>query len=107
MTLDEFTSLYDSTVAELRGILVAKGNDYTGGQGADRLANFKVISHLGIASAEQGLLCRLVDKISRINTFLKSGKLSVNESAIDAIHDIIGYSILLKALLSERNSDVD
>lgn len=102
MDKEAFLQLFEDTVSQMRDTLIKKGNDYTSGAGSDRLSNFRIIEHLGIASAEAGLLCRVVDKISRINAFIKSGKLSVNESADDAVMDIIGYCILLRALMKTR-----
>lgn len=102
-----FNRLVDETFSYMKEILAAKNADYTNGN-PDRLSNFKIIETAGIASAKQGLMCRLMDKIGRLTTFVQRGKLSVrDESAIDACHDLIGYAVLLKALIMEdvRNAN--
>ncbi len=104
MKHNDLKNLAAQTFAELSAILNNKGDDYTAGS-EDRLANFKIVEQLNIAKAETGLLCRMVDKISRVTSFINAGKLSVtNESATDAIHDIIGYAVLLKALIEDKKN---
>lgn len=104
MTSETFTKLVEETFSQMKQILTAKGTDYTSGN-SDRLSNFRITEAIGIASAEQGLLCRMVDKIARVTSFVNTGKLAVtNESAVDAVHDIIGYAILMKALLQDKQS---
>jgi|GEM_PF-5011687 len=107
MTQKEFLELFDREVALMRETLVAKGNDYSGGD-SDTLANFKMTEKLGLADADTGLLIRMVDKIQRVKSFLQRGELSVkNESAKDAVRDIIGYSFLELALMEEKEERVN
>ena len=59
---------------------------------------------LGIASAEQGVLLRMLDKIQRLKSFYTTGELKVkSESHVDALRDIIGYSLILIGLSKEDN----
>jgi hypothetical protein len=42
----------------------------------------------------------MVDKIQRIKSFIKKGKLEVkNEGVEDAVMDVIGYSLILIGML--------
>ena len=48
-------------------------------------------------------MLRVVDKISRISTFLKKGELKVgNETVQDSILDVVNYMILLQGLLEDK-----
>jgi hypothetical protein len=80
-----------------------KSADYA--SGSDPFANFKRGEILGFATAEEGLMLRVVDKVSRISTFLKKGELKVsNETVEDSILDVINYMILLHGLLADKDN---
>ena len=50
-------------------------------------------------------MLRVVDKISRISTFLKKGELKVgNETVQDSILDVVNYMILLQGLLEDKET---
>ena len=102
MTKKEYFELIDATFAEVRGIVEAKNADYTA-QSDDPFANFRLSTLEGV-QPEVGLMIRLQDKLQRIRSFMRSGTLSVaNESADDAVNDIIGYCLILKGLMAERS----
>ena len=85
------------------GIMKAKNNDYAGSKGDDPFANFRRVEAMGVCSVEQGFLVRIVDKVSRLSTFAKDGKLMVpNESYEDAILDIMNYCVLMSAYVSDK-----
>jgi hypothetical protein len=87
----------------MKATIRAKNADYTNGEGA--FANFEVTERLGLSSAEIGLLIRMVDKIQRLKSFLSKGELQVKgESAQDAAKDIMGYALILSAMLSKPKS---
>jgi hypothetical protein len=84
-------------------IMEIKNHDYAGAAGESPFRNFTSPEALGIASTEQGILIRMVDKINRLVTFCKDGKLEVtNETAADALLDIINYAVILGAYMRER-----
>lgn len=85
-------------------LLCAKKNhDYAGAHGLSPYRNFESIEALGIASTESGLLIRMTDKINRLVTFVNDGKLAMeNETAIDALLDIVNYSVILAAYMRVR-----
>ena len=81
-----------------------KNHDYAGKDGDRPFANFERTEAMGICSTEAGVLVRMVDKISRLSTFVDSGELKVdNESYYDAIVDIINYMILFSGYLKSKN----
>jgi hypothetical protein len=84
----------------------AKNSDYCGGENTvDALANFKTAKSLGLHPVT-GLLLRMQDKLMRIKSFVNDGELKVaGESVDDACEDLVNYSILAKALLSEEREE--
>ena len=89
---------------EARTLMVKKNYDYSGKGGDKPFANFERTEAMGICSTEAGVLVRMVDKLSRLSTFVDTGELKVdNESYHDAIVDIINYCILLSGIVKEKN----
>ncbi len=102
MNNKEFLEFAEKEFSLLLETLRQKNSDYTA-DSPDAFANFKVTQALGLSSAETGILIRTVDKIQRVKSFLAKGSLEVpNESAQDAVRDIIGYSVILLGMLQER-----
>ena len=102
MTRDQLFALHKEFCNRALVILAQKSNDYA--TSADPFANFKRGEILGFASAETGLMLRVVDKISRISTFLQKGELKVdNESVQDSILDVINYMILLQGMIADKD----
>lgn len=84
-------------------IMMKKNNDYAG-SGTTPFANFERCEAMGVCSTEQGFLVRIIDKVSRLSTFAKDGKLIVeNESYNDAVLDIINYCILFSAYVKSKS----
>ena len=84
--------------------MVRKNHDYAGNSGTTPFANFERCEAMGICSTEQGFLVRIVDKVSRLSTFAKDGKLLVeNEGYNDAILDIINYCVLFSAYVKSKS----
>lgn len=102
MNSEQYLEFAEKEMKDLLDVLRRKNSDYCAGSN-DAFSNFKVTEKLGLADAEIGLLIRMVDKIQRVKSFLTKGKLEVqNEGVQDAARDIIGYSLLLLGMLSER-----
>ena len=98
--------MMEDTLAEIQTILNAKNHDYTAGSD-DPFANFR-LSELEGVEPVKGVMIRVSDKMQRLRAFIKSGKLLVKgESFEDAIHDIIGYMILIKGMLIQQSNDKD
>ena len=83
-----------------------KNKDYAGNDGLEPFANFTRVEGMGICSTEQGMVVRVIDKISRLSSFIESGKMNLeNESFHDSCIDIINYMVLLSAYVGEKESN--
>lgn len=93
--------------AQALAIMEVKNHDYAGRGGESPFANFLRCEAMGVCSTEQGFLVRIIDKISRLSTFVEAGKLMVkNEGYRDAILDIINYCILFSAYMKDKEQSV-
>ena len=105
-TRDDLLDLHGEMTRHALNIMKAKNHDYAGEGGDDALANFRACEQLDVCPMTTGILIRMVDKYKRIVTFEKCGRLSVeNESAEDALLDIINYSVILAAAIRERDTE--
>ena len=103
MTRDELLAWHKEICESGRTLMDAKNRDYAGNDGLEPFANFTRVESMGICSTEQGFLVRLTDKMSRLSSFVESGKLHVsNESFMDTCVDVINYMVLLSAYLKEK-----
>ena len=104
MNREELLKHHDYLCKTAKDIMKKKNHDYAGKGGETPFANFERCEAMGICSTEQGFLVRVVDKVSRLSTFVEAGELKVdNESYEDAVLDIINYMILLSGFLKEKN----
>ena len=88
-------------VKRMLEIAEAKNHDY-GGKDSNPFANFMAVESLGIATAEKGILVRMTDKMSRINTLLSAEAKVNDESVADTLIDLANYALILKALLAYK-----
>jgi len=101
MTNEEYLEFVDSMLELVKGMIAQKNRDYTSGSG-DALFNLRDATNLGLTPMH-GLALRMGDKFKRLQTFVKTGSLSVkNEGAEDVFKDLIGYSLMGLALLREQ-----
>ena len=100
MTLQEQEKHFNALVEELKGILIKKGDDYSG---KDRLSNFKTAGAIAGITPEQNCLSLIATKVARLGNLLSTNKEPNNESIEDSIKDLINYSILLHMLQYEFN----
>lgn len=80
-------------------LLQDKNHDYS--SDADPLANLRACELLDIP-AREGVLIRLLDKVSRLHYVSSKGTNKVNESIEDSCIDIINYVVLFAALCVEK-----
>jgi len=60
---------------------------------------------MGVCQTEAGILVRVIDKISRMSSFLESGKMHVeDESFYDAMIDVVNYMVLLGAYVQDKDA---
>jgi len=88
---------------EARGLMATKNDDYAGE--GDLFRNFAAVGAFGIDPL-QGFLTRIIDKVSRLATFVQSGTEALkHESYRDSILDILNYCVLLHAYLCHLNDE--
>jgi hypothetical protein len=103
VTRKELLELHSILCQDARNLMEKKNNDYAGASGQTPFANFQRCEALGVCSAEVGLLTRMLDKFSRLTTFVREGKLSVEDEGVrDTLLDMINYSVLLMGLILEK-----
>jgi len=58
---------------------------------------------MGITTTEKAMLVRMLDKMSRLSSFTDSGEFKVEDEKLqDTIIDVINYSVLLYAYMSQK-----
>ena len=105
MNQQELFEFHGTMAAKALDLCKRKNNDYASGgtQGENPFANFSRVEDMGITSTEQGFLVRMTDKLSRLSTFTRGGKLEVaDESVEDTLLDLINYSVLFAAYMRHR-----
>lgn len=84
-------------------IMKRKNHDYSG-YADDPFSNFKSVLLVGVEPID-GFLTRMMDKIARIKTLLKKGKLLVaDESIKDTLADLANYAMLLAGYIDQINT---
>lgn len=103
-TTADILALHDRICKAGRDLVVVKNHDYGAG-GEDAFANFRSALAVGV-KPEIALLVRVLDKISRLRTFLDKGALLVQDEKFeDTIIDIINYMVLLLGMIQERKAE--
>ena len=87
-------SFYKKTAIEIAELVEKKNKDY--GNSFE-----KTISEYG----NTAYYLRIEDKLSRLKS-LENKKALVNESRIDTLKDIIGYTLLMLEIESKKSKDV-
>ena len=102
MNRQEYLDFIKATFDECHQLATTKGADYCGTN--DPFKNFRGYSLTGV-SIPQGILTRIVDKVSRAGNFLATGAayMVVSEKLEDTLKDLLTYTVILLAYLeSER-----
>ena len=108
MTRDELLRFHEQLCKEGRDLMNLKNRDYAGNHGTEPFANFTRCEAMGICDTEQGFMVRITDKMSRLSSFLDSGKMHVeDESFKDTVVDVINYMVLLAAYTKEKDEKQD
>ncbi len=103
MTRDELLKFHEQITKEARDLMSLKNRDYAGNDGLEPFANFTRVESMGICKTEEGFLVRLTDKMSRLSSFVRSGKMNVkDESFRDTCVDVINYMVLLVAYMKDK-----
>ena len=92
---------FQESIDEIVAMSTKKNADY--GTAADPLANVRASEEFGIP-AWLGAIVRLNDKIVRIKSFAKNGRLE-NESLRDSLIDIATYGAIALTLLDQAEDE--
>ena len=104
MNREELLKHHDYLCKTAKDIMKKKNHDYAGKGGEHPFANFERCEAMGVCSTEQGFLVRVIDKVSRLSTFVEAGELKVeNESYNDAVLDIINYMVLFSGFIAGKS----
>lgn len=105
MTSEELFEMHKNLCEAALNLMQKKNHDYAGNKGTEPFANFTRVEALGITTTEKAMLVRMLDKMSRLASFMEAGKFKVEDEKLkDTILDMINYSILLYAYIDEKNS---
>lgn len=100
VTHGEFEKNFEEFISSMRSILLKKNHDYTGA-GKDPLFNFRRSENMGVV-AWKGAMIRFSDKVSRLETFAKTGEYKVDdENFFDTLRDAANYLFLIGELYKE------
>jgi hypothetical protein len=104
MRSEELFKIHEQICNEALELMKKKNHDYAGKSGNDPFANFTRAEAMGITTTEKGMLVRMLDKMSRLSSFMDAKEFKVeNEKLEDTIKDMINYSILLYAYMQDKN----
>ena len=99
MTNEAFIVIMENRVNQIRGILDAKGKEYSGP--TDRLHSFKAGSLLNRCTPTRYCLSLMTKHLISIVDMVQSDREFTNEAWNEKIGDAINYLILLEALVKE------
>lgn len=99
MSKAEYLAFVRETLDGLQELIRRKNTDYTAGVD-DPFANFRASEDWGV-DPYLGLCVRFGDKVQRLKSFAKSGKL-LTDSLEDAWLDTIGYACIALGMLKEK-----
>jgi len=107
MKREDLLRYHGEVCDQARELMNLKNRDYAGNHGNEPFANFTRCEAMGICDTEAGFMVRITDKMSRLSSFLQSGKMHVeDESFNDTIVDVINYMVLLSAYVKDKNDSV-
>jgi len=105
MNRDELIEYHDRICLEARDLMRAKNHDYAGENSSSPWMNFERSELMGLCKTEQAFMVRILDKVSRLITFIDAGHLKVKgEGVHDSIVDIINYMVLFSAFCKEKEA---
>ena len=106
MTREELLKHHGELCTQARELRNLKNRGYAGSGGTEPFANFTRCEAMGICNTEQGFMVRLTDKMSRLSSFVQSGKMHVeDESFQDTCLDVINYMVLLSAYIKDKDAE--
>jgi len=106
MTNKNALALQDAIMKQARAIVLNKRADYSGP--SDPFRNFRKSELFGVESW-RGVLIRMTDKMSRIESIMEAGGVIhvTDEKLFDVFCDLVNYSCILAGLCEEELDDSD
>lgn len=92
--LESFLAFQKEKFKELYQLTKAKNHDYAGVENNPFL-NFMATEMLGNTSVEQGMIVRMLDKVTRIINLTKHDAMVKDESIVDTLMDLSNYAMLM------------
>lgn len=100
MTRYDLMALHQALGSAAWSLMEKKNEDYANGD--DPFLNFRASENYNVHPAK-GILIRMSDKMSRINSYIERGDFKVEDEGLrDTAIDIINYTVLLVGLLEEE-----
>ena len=103
MNRNEFIEKVNATLEHCKSVLAEKNKQYN--KFNEPFLTFKISESVGICTAEENILTRIVEKICRINNQIKHGDFGGKLS--DNLTDLINYCIILKIYLENKYETVE
>jgi hypothetical protein len=105
MNREELFQIHKNLCKNALELMQKKNHDYSGKGGNEPFANFTRAEAMGITTTEKGIMVRLLDKMSRLSSFLDSKEFKVKDEKLeDTIVDMINYSVLLYAYIQSKKT---
>lgn len=102
MNRQQYIQYHKECCEKMIEITEKKNADYSG-FGDSAFSNFVATEKLNVTSTERGLLTRMLDKFSRIITFVNVGTLKVSQESIeDTLLDLANYCILMSGYIKSK-----
>ena len=105
MNRDELIEYHERICEEARELMRVKNHVYAGKNTSSPWMNFERSEIMGLCKTEQAFMVRILDKVSRLITFIDAGELAVKgEGVHDSIVDIINYMVLFSAFCKDKEA---
>jgi hypothetical protein len=102
MNTKEFVKYHQLACNKLHEIVKAKNADYTG-ESQDPFLNLNMVEKFEVSTTETGIFTRMLDKFTRISSFIKKGVLKVKDETVeDTLFDLANYCILMAAYIVSK-----
>ena len=107
MRKERFFKEMEETFAKMLETSKRKNGDYCGGD--DAFANFRQVENLGVCTAEEAILVRMSDKMSRAANLIKANRtpLVLDEAVEDTLIDLANYAVILALYIRDENHSVE
>lgn len=101
MNREQYLEYFRTTIERMYETTKAKNQDYSAGD--NPFFNFEIAEMMGVSTAEAGFFVRIMDKMSRLRSFIQKGVLQVKDEAVeDSLIDAAVYLIMLSAYIKSK-----